>query len=267
MQIIQKEGALEPGRICVLSYNIRHGEGMDGRIDLRRIAKTINSVSPDIVSLQEVDDRRERTGGVDQVAELADLTGLRAVFGPAIIRKSGGYGNAVLSRFPVLDTQNYPIPGAREPRSILAVSVDVSLAGLEGMTATFLATHFSLHEESRLRTARFVEAIVSDFPDPALLTGDLNARPESQTLGNLCKTWTSATEGKILITLLPKPVQIDYILFRPAARWRVINTWVVDDRISSDHCPLAADVLSAVEPVSSLLKVFASETSPLYTSF
>ena len=67
MQIIQKEGATEPGRIRVLSYNIRHGEGMDGKIDLNRIASTINSVSPDIVSLQEVDDRRERTGGVDQV--------------------------------------------------------------------------------------------------------------------------------------------------------------------------------------------------------
>ena len=57
--------------IRVLSYNIRHGEGMDNRIDLWRIAKIIESISPDLVSLQEVDYQMERTGGIDQAEELA----------------------------------------------------------------------------------------------------------------------------------------------------------------------------------------------------
>ncbi len=228
--------------IRVLSYNIRHGEGMDSRIDLGRIARVIESVSPDVVSIQEVDYQMERTSGIDQAEELASLTGLSVAYGPAIIRRNGQYGNAILSRHPVADVRNYPLPGAREPRAVLAVDVDIPSHTTEKTTATFLATHLSLHEESRLRSVSFIEAILPDSPEPTLLMGDLNARPESSTMNAFHKTWTNATEGQSLITLLPKPVQIDYILFRPADRWRVINTWVIDERIASDHCPLAADL-------------------------
>ncbi|MFC1715529.1 endonuclease/exonuclease/phosphatase family protein [Candidatus Poribacteria bacterium] len=230
-----------PG-IRVLSYNIRHGEGMDRRTDLGRIARVIQSASPDVVSLQEVDYQMERTGGVDQAEDLAGLTGMNVAFGPAIIRRNGQYGNAVLSRHPVADVRNYPLPGAREPRAVLAVDVDIPSHTTEKITATFLATHLSLHEESRLRSVSFIEAILPNSPEPALLMGDLNARPESSTLDAFRKTWSNATENQSLITLLPKPVQIDYILFRPADRWRVINTWVIDERIASDHCPIAADL-------------------------
>ncbi len=228
--------------IRILSYNIRHGEGMDNRIDLGRIGAVIKSVSPDVVSLQEVDYHMERTGGIDQAEELASLTGLNAAFGPAIVRRNAQYGNAVLSRHPMADVRNYPLPGAREPRAVLAVDVDLLPHTIEKMKFTFLATHLSLHEESRLRSVSFIEAILPNNQTPALLLGDLNARPESSTLDAFHKTWANATEGQSLITLLPKPVQIDYILFRPADRWKIIDTWVVDEQIASDHCPLVADL-------------------------
>ena len=63
-------------RITVLSYNVHHGEGEDGRLDLERIAGIINDVSPDYVALQEVDSVTTRTGGVDQAARYAELTGM-----------------------------------------------------------------------------------------------------------------------------------------------------------------------------------------------
>ncbi|MEX2025646.1 MAG: endonuclease/exonuclease/phosphatase family protein, partial [Pirellulaceae bacterium] len=62
-------------QLRVLTYNIHHGEGIDGKLDLPRIARVIESVDPDLVALQEVDRRVERTGSVDQPAELARLTG------------------------------------------------------------------------------------------------------------------------------------------------------------------------------------------------
>ena len=49
-------------RVRVLTYNIHHGEGIDGKLDLDRIAKIISSVEPDLVSVQEVDQKVERTG-------------------------------------------------------------------------------------------------------------------------------------------------------------------------------------------------------------
>ena len=54
--------AAEPLTIRVLSYNIHHGEGVDGVLDLARIGGVIKSVKPDLVALQEVDRNASRSG-------------------------------------------------------------------------------------------------------------------------------------------------------------------------------------------------------------
>ena len=81
-----------PREIRVLTYNIRHGEGMDHKIDLPRIAKVIVAAKPDIVALEEVDQGTRRASGVDQPAEFARLTGMNVVFGRNIAYDGGGYG-------------------------------------------------------------------------------------------------------------------------------------------------------------------------------
>ena len=90
-----------PAELRVLTYNIHHGEGVDGKFDLRRIAEVIKSASPDLLALQEVDQGTARASGVDQPAELARLTGMEVVFGRNIEFEGGGYGTALLSRLPV----------------------------------------------------------------------------------------------------------------------------------------------------------------------
>jgi endonuclease/exonuclease/phosphatase family metal-dependent hydrolase len=54
--------AAEPLRLRVMSYNIHHGEGVDGKVDLPRLAGVIRAEAPDIVALQEVDQKTDRTG-------------------------------------------------------------------------------------------------------------------------------------------------------------------------------------------------------------
>src|SRR3954464_14075569 len=88
-----------PKEVRVVTYNIHHCEGMDGNTDLPRIAKIISAQKPDIVALQAVDQKTERSGGVDQAAELGKLTGLKAMFSRTIEVDGGGYGNAVLTNF------------------------------------------------------------------------------------------------------------------------------------------------------------------------
>ncbi|NOX58758.1 MAG: hypothetical protein GXP29_07870 [Planctomycetes bacterium] len=61
----------------MLTYNIHHGEGMDGRIDLDRIAHVIHEADADLVTLQEVDCGVERTNRIDQPKRLAELASLR----------------------------------------------------------------------------------------------------------------------------------------------------------------------------------------------
>ena len=66
----------------IMSYNIRIGIGMDQQTNLKRIAEVINKVQPDYVGLQEVDSVCERSGWINQYAELARLTGMYPIFPP-----------------------------------------------------------------------------------------------------------------------------------------------------------------------------------------
>src|SRR5580704_11939398 len=117
-----------PRTFRVLTYNIHHGEGTDGRVDLSRLAGVMKSVQPDFVALQEVDRGTERSGGVDQLAELERLTNMHAEFGKAMDYSGGGYGVAVLSRWPLLSSGHHPLPGSpdRDPRTALTVQVGSS---------------------------------------------------------------------------------------------------------------------------------------------
>jgi hypothetical protein len=70
----------KPATLRVMTYNIHHGEGLDGQVDLLRIAQLIQREGADIVALQEVDKGVARTARRDFPAELAALTGMACVF-------------------------------------------------------------------------------------------------------------------------------------------------------------------------------------------
>jgi endonuclease/exonuclease/phosphatase family metal-dependent hydrolase len=224
--------AATAAEVRVLSYNIHHGEGMDGRIDLARIAAVIQSVKPDLVAVQEVDRTTKRSGGVDQAAELARLTGLHMVFGRTIDYDGGLYGNAVLSRAPVERWENHPLPGV-EPRGLIEVD-----AG----RFTFFATHLDATRDDakRLEAAAGINRIVAAGARPALLAGDLNAVPGSAPLKALAAAWSIAGNDHDLPTIpAGRPVrQLDYVLYRPADGWAVIEVRVLDAPLASDHRPI-----------------------------
>src|SRR3954470_16689448 len=85
----------------VMTYNIHHGEGLDGKVDLQRIADLIKEEKADMVALQEVDRNTERTGKRNFPAEFAKLTGMSCVFSNNWPVKGGEYGTAILTRFPI----------------------------------------------------------------------------------------------------------------------------------------------------------------------
>src|SRR5688572_7821086 len=68
----------------VMTYNIHIARGLDDKIDLQRIANVIKRADVDVVALQEVDVKTRRSGSdVDQLKELAKLTGMHGKFGKA----------------------------------------------------------------------------------------------------------------------------------------------------------------------------------------
>jgi endonuclease/exonuclease/phosphatase family metal-dependent hydrolase len=216
----------------VLSYNIHHGEGVDGKIDLERIAAVIRSAKPDVAALQEVDRKTGRSGGVDQAGELARLTGLKMIFGRTIDYDGGLYGNAVLTRLAVKRSENHSLPGS-EPRALIEADLG---------EFTFFATHLDAtrDEARRVEGAAQINRRVAGGKSPALLAGDLNAVPGSAPMKTLAALWSIAGEGSPTIPSRKPVRQLDYILFRPADRWKVIQVRVLDEPVASDHRPILA---------------------------
>ena len=229
-----------PVSVRVLTYNIHHGEGTDGRFDLARVAALISAAAPDLVALQEVDQRTDRAGGVDQLAELEQMTGMHGLFGKAMDFQGGGYGVAVLTRQPVVRAVNRPLPerADREPRTELTVDVRTTP---DGPLVHFTSTHLDQgrDQEHRLAQATYLNDVLTTGRDlPGILAGDMNSRPDTEVMQMLAGRWLA------LFPLLP-PVApdrprglVDHVLARPAEDWRALETEAIDDRLASDHRPL-----------------------------
>jgi endonuclease/exonuclease/phosphatase family metal-dependent hydrolase len=234
-----------PETVRVLTYNIHHGEGTDGLVDVPRLAGVIKSVHPDIVALQEVDQGTTRTGGTNQLAELERLTDMHGAFGRAMDYAGGGYGVAVLSRWPSSSAANQPLPSLadREPRTALTVRVG---EGERGPWLQFTSTHFDQGRdpESRLAEARYLNTLlVREEGQPSILAGDLNTRPGTEVMQILESQWTVASPADPLPSTVPigRPrLRVDYVLFRPAQSWRVIESSFIDEPVASDHRPFLA---------------------------
>lgn len=230
--------AAEPFEVRVLSYNIHHGEGMDRKLDLGRIAAVITSVKPDVVALQEVDQTVKRTGLVDQPAELARLTNMNVIFGGNISLQGGHYGNAILSRWPINKHVNRLLPNRNggEQRGVIQAYLQEP-----GTLTNFmiLATHFDHRSDDteRIASAKAIHKIVGEHPQsPAILAGDLNDGPESTALQELKQYWTNSSHKPMPTIPVTRPTrQIDFVLFRPKRNWEVVETRVLDETVASDH--------------------------------
>lgn len=150
------------------TYNIHGAVGPDGRRDVGRIAGVLEELDANVVALQEVDSRH---GEFDLLDELAARTGLTPIAGPTLIHHRGDYGNAILTREPILGVRllDLSVEG-REPRG--AIDADLRLPG---GPLRVLATHLGLHPAERRYQVQRLLAALKDAERPAtVLMGDIN---------------------------------------------------------------------------------------------
>ena len=235
---VSAAAAAKPFRIRVLCYNIHHGEGVDQKLDLERIAKVILSVSPDVVALQEVDRKTKRTNRVDQPAELARLTKMTVVFKKNMDFEGGQYGNAVLSKLPIARHKNVHLPSFDNGEQRGVLICELKPKSLK-RSILFLCTHLDHrpNDRERLASAKRINKLIAQRGDvPAILAGDLNATRKSTVLKTFAKQWMIANEKELPTIPVTKPKrQIDFILSRPAGRWKTVEIRVLKEAIASDH--------------------------------
>ncbi|MBN2639402.1 MAG: endonuclease/exonuclease/phosphatase family protein [Bacteroidales bacterium] len=223
----------DSSKLKVLTYNIHHGEGMDTLIDLERIANVINSVSPDLVALQEVDIHASRSGDIDQLNKLAELCKMNAAFGKAMDWDGGEYGNAVLSKFPIQKQTTYPLPG--EPRSALSTVIQLN----NGTEIDFIAVHLDVEVEARKNSIQPLEEIIKENSClPIIIAGDFNDVPDSEVLQSLKNKLICATPELFTYPSELPEEQIDYVLLSKNDKWKVLSAEVLNEKNASDHRPL-----------------------------
>jgi endonuclease/exonuclease/phosphatase family metal-dependent hydrolase len=240
----------------VASFNIHHGVGIDGLLDLERIAGVVEGTRPDVVGLQEVDRHLgRRSGFVDQAGWLRDRLGLHVVFGanidaeprtpaaPGTPRRQ--YGTAILSRYEILEWRNtlLPRPQGGEQRGLLEAVID-----LEGVRVRVFDTQLQNRSQvERLDQIAVARSIVAQAREPVVLVGDLNATPGSPEIAaiteDLTDAWVAAGGGAGFTYDAETPHgRIDYVLTSSdvvARRAEVVASY------ASDHLLVVAELVVA----------------------
>ncbi len=256
----------------LMTYNVHGCRGMDGKFAPQRVARVIARERPDVVCLQEVDQDRARSGGVDQVAVIARRLRTDYRFHAVAEVDDGAFGNAVLSSHPIRVVEAGPLPAAErvkdmfnlEARGALWVTVEIA-----GARLNVVNTHLSILERERRIQ---VDALLGprwlknpECGDPVVLTGDFNASPDSWSVRRLETRLRSAVDpdrkDRNLRTWSGRmPLRrIDHVML--SGGLDVLGVHVPRNRltrVASDHLPLVVDLscrvcaeLSGAVPVES----------------
>ena len=191
----------------------------------------------DIVCLQEVHQRLPQSRFVDQPGRFAALLGLPVTFQANLRLGPGGYGLAVVSRFPVQTVQNHLLPSVREQRGVLQVDFATPNGPL-----TVFNTHWGLSSEERLKQAARLAELAANAPTPALLCGDFNERADAPGLRLLLERTgladADAAENRLTYPADHPDARIDFIL-HPSAL--TLQSLTLIETLASDHLPLVAE--------------------------
>ena len=242
---------MRKGWVRIATYNVHSCIGADGRCAPERIAAVIAEMNPDVACLQELDVARTRTGGIDQVAELARILTMQFHFNTTIEEASGRYGDAILSKtaLKLMAAGSFPAvprPIPREPRGAIWIETNVN-----GLPWNIINTHFGLgHGERRLQARALVEEWITPAlaQSPVVVCGDFNSRPSSQVhkiIGTGLREAFRQGGQKLPRTFSTRwPfVCLDYLFVSPEVEVEHIEAWKSPlATLASDHFPIVAQI-------------------------
>jgi endonuclease/exonuclease/phosphatase family metal-dependent hydrolase len=239
-----------PLSLRIATYNIHKCRGMDRRVLPERIAEVIGETEVEIIALQEVV-RAERQ---DQLEILAKLSGFpHFAFGENRKHRGGGYGNAILSRFPLDDSRNYDVTmPRREPRGMLRADIRLPNRRLLHVLNVHLGTGL-LERRGQASLLLHEEVLLSkEFSAPRILLGDFNEWTRGLATKRLSEHFKSAevkparASGKAPKRIRSYPgllplLHLDHVYYDDALElksFRLHRSRMA--LLASDHLPLVA---------------------------
>lgn len=216
----------------LLHWNVHMWQDANGASNAEAVAELIGQVSPDVISLVEVD---ETWGQPDHLREIADDLGYSWVFVPAFeYREEGGFGNALLSRRPFEAVQQWQLLSPRlydgsepsEPRAVVLARIDI-----DGSDVWVGSTHLPRRDDAmRTESSRRLLQLLDRLDRPLALCGDFN-QPASAWLPDPAAVapWPAVDTHPADVPTEP----IDYCVFRDLTGEAQVLT-----STASDHLPV-----------------------------
>lgn len=236
----------------VMTYNVKHCSPYipgiaEPDIDIQSTADVIKSAEADIVFIQEIDRNTRRSNGVDQVMELAKLSGFaHFYFSKGQDYQGGEYGDVLFSKYPLRNTATYDLPRIEiEGTYVGYCTLGRATITVGGNTITIANTHLATTQENRDLQIPFINETLQSSRYPVILGGDMNATPYNSTINTL-DSYGFVRSGKGLnqftIPSIDPTRELDYICFRPADRFEVIEHKVITGTNASDHLPVLSTI-------------------------
>jgi endonuclease/exonuclease/phosphatase family metal-dependent hydrolase len=237
-------------QLRVATFNIHHGVGLDGVLDLARIAATVERTGAQVVGLQEVDRHwSERSNFADQATLLAEQLGMHLAFGanldldpptPGAPRRH--FGTAILSTYNIRAWTNtlLPRPLGGEQRGLLEALIKV-----RGIPVRVFNTHLQHDSQvERLAQVDRIRQVLATANESVVLLGDLNATPDTPEIAGLTDllvdAWLTAGVGDGFTFDAATPhARIDYVMSSGNV---VARTAAVVTTDAADHLPVVADL-------------------------
>jgi endonuclease/exonuclease/phosphatase family metal-dependent hydrolase len=234
----------------VATFNIHHGVGLDGMLDLARVAATVERTGAEVVGLQEVDRHwSQRSNFVDQATWLADVLDMDLAFGanldldppsPGAPRRQ--FGTAIMSAHKIRATTNtlLPRPLGGEQRGLLEARIKV-----RGIPVRIFNTHLQHDSQvERLAQVARIREVLATAKESVVLLGDLNATPNTPEIAGLTDllvdAWVTAGVGDGFTFDAATPhARIDYVMSSGNV---VARTAAVVTTDAADHLPVAVDL-------------------------
>lgn len=232
----------------VMSMNIRQGGEYAGNKS-EPYSELINKYKPDVVALQEVDYKTTRNGKRDWLNEVAMQTGMFPYFCKSITYQGGGFGPALLSKYPFFKCEKavFSHKDTREDRATGWIYVQLP----DGGVVRVGVVHLSL-ETSQLTIQHFASInkvfFAEDTTTPALMIGDYNATQGSDPINYVKNKWQDVIPDLGFTIPATGPTsQLDYVMGFPKGAWTCTSHEVLARSDMSDHCFIVADVQITIE--------------------
>ncbi|MCT8138257.1 endonuclease/exonuclease/phosphatase family protein [Anaerobacillus sp. CMMVII] len=217
--------------MTVVTYNIRYGKGIDGKVDLNRIIDILKEIDADIISLQEVERYSFRSNFYDQANRIASELKMDLLYYPSLAYPGFYYGNIILSRFPIVDSNIIPFFNSGENRTAIMGKLLLP----DGEEIYVINTHLGLDKKARLEAIELIKTFLAGIDKPIILTGDLNSTLEMNEYQHWNEYLIKTNQGIALQTFHKEDWQIDYIFHSPHFSVKDVTVF---ESVASDHFPV-----------------------------